>query len=275
MAVVAAADAAANPTFAAQAKGVGYATSAQLTGAGSGVTVAYTLLGDNDLSGSVANADRNRVNANFLQPGEKVWFDGDFNYNGTVDNADRNAANRNFLRSLTGGPSLTSGTSRTARALALTGTVGPAALGDDVPDVTYNPDTGQLRLLVDQATINNFRLAIAQANIVSVVADPDPDDGVAFTSGYVDGEQNWGATNPTPAGVLTQGKDLLIATLKPGLGPLQFVQGNNADVFTYAGTGGQEFTTFVQFVPEPGAVGLAGLAAVGLLGRRRRRTAAR
>jgi T5SS/PEP-CTERM-associated repeat protein len=64
-----------------------------------GVEVAYTLLGDANLDGTVGLADWNILFNNFGKT-NATWDEADFNYDGTVSLADFNVLNNNFGKSL-------------------------------------------------------------------------------------------------------------------------------------------------------------------------------
>jgi hypothetical protein len=86
--------------------GVGYATASSLGIVGSGtvdqqhvddttVVIAYTLLGDSNMDGSVDSNDFALLAANYGKTGQQ-WLDGDYNYDGTVNALDFNALATNY-----------------------------------------------------------------------------------------------------------------------------------------------------------------------------------
>jgi hypothetical protein len=84
--------------------GVGYADGADgvVSGLASGqIEVAYTLLGDANLDGTVNSADFTILAANFNQP-VTGWDQGDFNYDGLVNAADFTDLAANFNQSVSG-----------------------------------------------------------------------------------------------------------------------------------------------------------------------------
>ncbi|HEV2296793.1 MAG TPA: PEP-CTERM sorting domain-containing protein [Tepidisphaeraceae bacterium] len=217
------------------------------------VTVKYTVAGDANLDGIVNVSDRAAYLGNAGQS-NRNWSQADWNYDSITNVADR------AIYLAHAGQSLES-PSAVATGSVTTMDVTP---GNAIPGVTYNSATGKLVLDTDGMGINAFLITVAQSNITSVVADPDGSLGASWSTYYVGNAQNWESQLFNASGNLTQGVWEL-ATLVNGLTASSF------GVATFYTEQGQQVDTTVNVVvPEPAALGMIGLAALGMLARRRR-----
>ena len=126
--------------------GLGYIDS------GTGVTVMYTLYGDNDLDGGVSINDFNALSSNFGATSGKTWADGDYDYDGSVSINDFNLLAGNFGQSLSG----------PVAAVDFIGLLAFAATHDDL--VTFEvttgvPEPGSIGLLAAGAVLRRRRRA--------------------------------------------------------------------------------------------------------------------
>lgn len=285
---------------------LGYAAAGQLnvvpTIPANSILVRPTMFGDTNLDGTVNNADISAIIAGgkYLDgTTNNSWAVGDWNYDGKVDNNDISnlIASGNYLSGESyGNPS--SGPTPSARAAAGAASHGSARLtssgvaarpavttigstGDGVPDFVYDASTGDVVFAKDglSGTVQELHLLSASSQLVPAnLADPNVGlNGVdVLDAGEIDlfrQGTRLGVTNQ-----FADGYDLG-AILPTGLTSSELTDDLTA-AYTLLGGGAGNVTSDVLLsgspgpsagVPEPASVAAAGVAIVGLLGRRRRR----
>ena len=255
------------------------------------VLVKYTLKGDTKLRGTVGGGDYNTVVSNFDTAQD--WSGGDFNYDGVVSGGDYNNVVANFDANLTS--SVVNGASKLSLSASRARTfVGPlltnAAAAPASTDIRLevNTTTGDVELLATTAstlTLYNVQDSVGKhlvtANLITLgsrypnfttiskkaTAIAEGQDNSAYTSGD-------SSTYDTIAMSAGQMIDLgAIYSPTAGTKTLSF-EFTEANPTTGDPTTGPDFTNAgIDYVsaPEPASFSILGIAAVGLLSRRRRR----
>jgi hypothetical protein len=268
--------------------------------------VAATLYGDTTLKGSVGLSDYNTLASNFNKPG--VWAQGDFNYDGTVGLTDYNLLAANFNKSAQpGGGAAAAGAGGAAKAASVTLTSGSASpagqsvLPAGVVDpgagkvaLEADPSSGKLYLVGHDSNINSYEVdsaagkltfvsqknsggyntLTAQSATVAIPGSNNPAEDswaiISSQSGTFVAEAYPASDNPAydiigpGLQVFDLNKSGLSAwTANTPISDLSFKYGN--------GTGATLTPAVIPIgVPEPTCLALAGIAAGGLLGRRRK-----
>jgi hypothetical protein len=199
------------------------------------------------------------------------WSVGDMNYDGRVNGVDTRlifgSGNFNNL-----------GQTFTAKTLtaspAVDPTLNPISLGqsgDGKPDVIYDPSTGDLTYVSDGYTETVFEVLLHSEGNKFNVANFSKPQGSSFSSNTLDIQNPSGYTTFDFGDVLPTG--LTGAQL---LSDMATYTGNNdtyglgaPGLYLVGGSGAEHF--YDVSVPEPTGLALAGVAAVGLLGRKRRK----
>lgn len=223
-----------------------------ITLAAGDVVVRTTRPGDANLDGNVNVLDRNIYSANVGS--SKVWSQADFNYDGNTNVLDRNIYSGN------------------------TGTIGdkggdagapPAGVtvldnqsGNSIPNVNYNPTTGQLSINPDGFPMQTLFLELIDENDLTLAnSDIDGPGGQSWTYDGFIGGLNW--STPFGASNFTNSGNLFLAQLQIGLGV------NDFGIVVAGDPSGNTAETFVS-VPEPSSIGLLAMAGAFVLRRRRR-----
>jgi hypothetical protein len=212
------------------------------------------MVGDTNLDGAVNFGDIVQMLGAGAFGGTQAatWVAGDLNYDGAVDAGDTAAldASGNYSHAtLTGGP--------------VGANIGSS--GNGIPDFVYNPLTGDVKFKKDGVSIGgSSRISAIQilsaGNKLSASAALSGSYDVNAASGLAGA--NFNATG------FADGFDLG-NILPTGLTAQQLA----ADLtVSYQVLGQGNFAPAEIIVPEPTSLGLIGVSALGLLGRRRRKT---
>jgi hypothetical protein len=207
------------------------------------------------------------------------WSQGDFNYDGVIDTADFTIWRNNFFKHASGptagGAAAAATAAATAAAVTLTGSASAAAPAAGTVELDVDPTTGD-------AVLNSGGLSISTVQITSNGNQLVPANWKSITGTYGGSSRGWfeaGRQNNILAEARFSGFDQLAAGSTLDYGNVFTPNGIRDLVFTYSidnGTGvGTQVTGNVVYAsaatPEPAALSLVGVAAAGLLGRRRRR----
>jgi hypothetical protein len=266
------------------------------------VVVATTVLGDANGDGFTDNADY-AIWRNNYGTRNTYWSHGDYNYDGFIDNADyaiwrNNYGNRAKLGAVSTAGSVGGSTPSAAAALAgpvtLTGKAAAASSGGtaspalspfptSVPAgqvaINIDPNTGDVLVdinLQGQSDLQGVQFA-SLTNNAFLPANYQGMQAHGFSPAWVNsgpsqtatliGEINQNGQTSFPSEVVLDfGRFWSTAT---NARDIQFTYNTVASDMTNSNVG---TVTYIA-VPEPSALGLAALAAAGLLGKRRRRSA--
>jgi fibronectin-binding autotransporter adhesin len=268
---------------------LGYTSGTSTVGAALGLTagqtlVKYTIYGDANLDGTVDINDLNIVLSNFLSGNPATWDTGDFFYAGQTDISDLNAVLSNFfdtapttVRAANAAAKFKASTASTAK--TLTGTVSPADTVSPPPangvlELVVNTTSGDVELEGNNADIASLQITSASSSIITA----------NWTDLHANGYTNWSDTAKKKTGIGEYDNQFTATGDYAVLGVVDYGDIYNTSVnaedyvFKYGSVESNDTTVdtdtgsviYVQPVPEPTTLGLMGLAAAGLLGRRRK-----
>jgi len=246
--------------------------------------VRYTIYGDANLDGTVDINDLNIVLSNFLSGNPGTWDTGDFYYAGQTDISDLNAVLSNFfdsapttVRAANAAAKFKASTASTAK--TLTGTVSPADTVNPPPangvlELVVDTVTGDVELEGNNADIASLQITSASSGIITA----------NWTDLHANGYTNWSDTAKKKTGIGEYDNQFTATGDYAVLGVVDYGDIYNTTVnaedyvFKYGSVESNDTTVdtdtgsviYVQPVPEPTTLGLMGLAAAGLMGRRRK-----
>jgi hypothetical protein len=228
-------------------------------------TVAYAASGDTDLNHTVNTDDiLNILSAGKLdQPVNANWQEGDFNYD--------NRANTDDILQILSEGVLDAGPYTRSGGGATTNLVGPFPTN---AKLIYNPANGNVQINGNGFQVSGFNLEDVVADATNVFAGaqaPNFPTGT-LSSTDLDTKVGWATISNRFTGIVDLGNialpNLTAADLLVQLSGL-VGQANETYYTALSPTGHQNFDLVV--VPEPGTLGLAALAGIGMLARRKRR----
>jgi len=248
--------------------------------------VKYTIYGDANLDGIVDINDLNIVLSNFLSGNPATWDTGDFYYAGETDISDLNAVLSNFfdtapttVRAAKAAARASASTASTAK--TLTGTVSPADTVSPPPangvlELVVNTTSGDVELEGNNADIASLQITSASSGIITA----------NWTDLHANGYTNWSDTAKKKTGIGEYDNQFTATGDYAVLGVVDYGDIYNTSVnaedyvFKYGSVESNDTTVdtdtgsviYVSGVPEPTTLSLMGLAAAGLLGRRRKKT---
>jgi len=253
---------------------LGYTSGSGSVGAGLGLyagqsLVKYTIYGDANLDGVVNGSDLNIVLKNYLSTNAVTWDTGDSNYDNKVDISDLNTVLSNYGRTA-------SATVRIADVAAhmLGATASPASVpapANGALELIINVSTGDVQLVGNNADIASLQITSGSGGIITA----------NWTDLHANGYTNWSDT-AKKATALGEYDNQFTATgdyaVLGGVdyGDIYNTITNAEDyVFEYGSVESNDTTvdtdigSVIYVTPEPTTLSLLGLAAAGLMGRRR------
>ena len=267
---------------------LGYTTGTSSVGQGlhlglNQTLVKYTLYGDANLDGTVDINDLNIVLSNLLSGNPATWDTGDFFYAGQTDISDLNAVLSNFfdsapttVRAAKAAAKASASTASTAK--TLTGTVSPADTVNPPPangvlELVVNIYTGDVELEGNNADIASLQITSASGSIITA----------NWTDLHANGYTNWSDTAKKKTGIGEYDNQFTATGDYAVLGVVDYGDIYNTTVnaedyvFKYGSVESNDTTVDTDTgsvlyvgVPEPTTLSLMGLAAAGLMGRRRK-----
>ena len=272
---------------------LGYSSGTTIAALGltpSQTVVKYTIYGDANLDGNVDISDLDIVLSNFLEQqaagGTQLpsWDTGDFYYTGQTDISDLDAVLSNFfdsapttVRAANAAAKFKASTASTAK--TLTGTVSPADTVSPPPangvlELVVNTTSGDVELEGNNADIASLQITSASSSIITA----------NWTDLHANGYTNWSDTAKKKTGIGEYDNQFTATGDYAVLGVVDYGDIYNTTVnaedyvFKYGSVESNDTTVdtdtgsviYVQPVPEPTTLGLMGLAAAGLMGRRRK-----
>jgi hypothetical protein len=244
--------------------------------------VKYTIYGDANLDGTVDINDLNIVASNFLSGNPGTWDTGDFYYAGETDISDLNAVLSNYfdsapssVRAANAAVKFKASTASTAK--TLTGTVSPADTVSPPPangvlELVVNTTSGDVELEGNNADIASLQITSASSSIITA----------NWTDLHANGYTNWSDTAKKKTGIGEYDNQFTATGDYAVLGVVDYGDIYNTTVnaedyvFKYGSVESNDTTvdtdtgSVIYVTPEPTTLSLMGLAAAGLLGRRRK-----
>ena len=246
--------------------------------------VKYTIYGDANLDGKVDINDLDIVLSNYLSTNAATWDTGDFYYAGQTEIGDLNVVLSNYfdtapttVRAANAAAKFKASTASTAK--TLTGTVSPADTVSPPPangvlELVVNTTSGDVELEGNNADIASLQITSASSSIITA----------NWTDLHANGYTNWSDTAKKKTGIGEYDNQFTATGDYAVLGVVDYGDIYNTTVnaedyvFKYGSVESNDTTVdtdtgsviYVQPVPEPTTLGLMGLAAAGLMGRRRK-----
>jgi fibronectin-binding autotransporter adhesin len=269
---------------------LGYSSGTSTVGAALGLSagqtlVKYTIYGDANLDGIVDINDLNIVLSNFLSGNPATWDTGDFYYAGQTDISDLDAVLSNYFDSAPSSVRAANAAAKASMATAstaktLTGTVSPADTVSPPPangvlELVVNTTSGDVELEGNNADIASLQITSASSGIITA----------NWTDLHANGYTNWSDTAKKKTGIGEYDNQFTATGDYAVLGVVDYGDIYNTTVnaedyvFKYGSVESNDTTVdtdtgsviYVSGVPEPTTLSLMGLAAAGLMGRRRAR----
>jgi len=141
----------------------------------------------------------------------------------------------------------------------------PGVAGDGVPDVIYDPATGDIQIRADGKDLINSFSFISNSSKFTGTAPNFPGTTAAITSDFDDEITRSGFSPPFTATTLWNLGNVAATGLD-----FNFLKSDLTIVGNSQGGSQFNYDLVVTGVPEPTSIGLLGLGAIGLLARRRR-----